>query len=145
MNEQVLKEKLKKLEALYARPGTEGERDAAGAAIERIMARLGDLRGKEPDAEFKFTFRDHWSRMLFVALCRRYGLKPFRYRRQRYTTVMVKVPSSFVDGTLWPEFEELDDALRSELHKVTEKIISSTVHPDVSDEDVVGEREGLPG
>ena len=39
---------------------------------------------------------DDWSRQLFLALLRRYELKPYRYRGQRYTTVMVKVPKKFV-------------------------------------------------
>jgi hypothetical protein len=28
-----------------------------------------------------FSIPDNWSRQLFIALCRRYGINPFRYRR----------------------------------------------------------------
>ena len=51
----------------------------------------------------KFQLADEWRRRLMVALLRRYGLRPYRYSGQRYTTVMARVPKSFVDGTLWPE------------------------------------------
>ena len=40
-----------------------------------------------------------------------YGLEPYRYKGQRYTTVMVRAPRSFVDSTLWPEYLELQGAL----------------------------------
>ena len=54
---------------------------------------------------------------LSVALLvgQRYGLRPFRYRRQRLTTVMVRVPRGFVDQVLWPEFVELNGALTAYL------------------------------
>lgn len=48
---------------------------------------------------------------LFLALCRRYGLKPHRHARQRRATVVVAAPPSFYEGVLWPEFQVLSDAL----------------------------------
>lgn len=51
---------------------------------------------------------DPWSRHVFHALCRRYGMKPYRYYRQRHNTVMVRVPKRFLDQVLWTEFSELD-------------------------------------
>lgn len=47
MNEQMLKEKLQKLEALFAMPGTEGERLAAEQAIKRIRERLEEVKVQE--------------------------------------------------------------------------------------------------
>lgn len=60
-------------------------------------------RAKKEEAEYS----DPWSRQLFIALCRRYGIKPFRYSRMNRQTVMVRAPASFVHVTLWPEFKEL--------------------------------------
>ncbi len=76
-SEQSLREKLRKIEALFAGAATEGEMVAAGAAAERIRDRLGQATGKEKEIEAKFSISDVWSRQLFVALCRRYGLRPF--------------------------------------------------------------------
>jgi len=45
--EQSLREKLRKIEALFAGAGTEGEKLAAGAAAERIRDRLGQAADKE--------------------------------------------------------------------------------------------------
>ncbi len=75
--EQSLREKLRKIEALFAGAATEGEKVAAGAAAERIRDRLGQAAGKEKEIEVKFSISDVWPRQLFVALCRRYGLRPF--------------------------------------------------------------------
>jgi hypothetical protein len=43
VDENNLKEKLRRIEALFAGAATPGERDAAGAARERILQRLRDL------------------------------------------------------------------------------------------------------
>ena len=71
-----------------------------------------------------------FSQCLFSALCRRYGLDPYRYKRQRHTTVMVRVPASFVDRTLWPEYQELREALDEYLNEATDRIIRDEVFRD---------------
>ena len=85
------------------------------------------------------SLRNPWSHRLFVALCRRYGLKAYRYRRMRYTTVCVKAPRSFLDKVLWPEFLQLDAALTEHLTGITDRIIREEVYKDVGDADEVDE------
>jgi hypothetical protein len=129
-NEQQLREKLRKITALFEGASTAGERQAAAAAIERIRKALHGAVHTEPLPEWKFTLTDQWHRRLFSALCRRYGLEPYRYRGQRYTTVNVRAPRSFVDRTLWPEYVELQGALDSWLNEATERIIREEVYGD---------------
>jgi hypothetical protein len=74
--ESQLREKLRKIEALFAGAGTTGERLAAEAALERVRARLTELGHKDSPVEMQFSMPDQWSRHLFLALCRRYGLSP---------------------------------------------------------------------
>ena len=109
MNQAKLIEKLKLIEALFAGAATEGEKDAAFNALQRIKDRLKEIQQTDPPVEYKFTMSNMWSRKLLVALLRRYDIKPFRYYRQRHTTVMAMVSKSFVDKTLWPEFQELNN------------------------------------
>src|SRR5688500_8315533 len=108
-----LREKLRKIEALFAGAGTEGERIAAEAALERIRARLDETARRSPPTELQVSLPDQWSRRLFLALCRRYGLHPYRYPRQRHTTVMLRAPRDFVDQVLMPEFRELQGELQA--------------------------------
>ena len=61
--------------ALFAGAATDGERLAAGAAAERIREKLSETAQQDPEIEIKFSIQDPWSRQLFVALCRRYGLQ----------------------------------------------------------------------
>lgn len=136
MDEAKLIEKLARIEALFAGATTPGERDAAAAARERILERLRSLQDQDPPVEYRFTMADAWARRLFVALLRRYGLAPYRYAGQRYTTVMVKVSKRFVDDTLWPEFEQLSDVLQAHLDDVTSRVISQVFNADVSDVEV---------
>ena len=132
-NESQLRDKLRKIEALFAGAGTSGERLAAEAALERVRARLSDLRRQDPPAELQISLSDQWSRRLFLALCRRYGLEPYRYHRQRRTTLMVRAPRRFFDQVLWPEFSELDRALQAYLHEVTLRVIREDVYADASE------------
>jgi hypothetical protein len=133
MDEARLLEKLRGIEALFAGATTDGERVAAAEAKKRIQLRLKALEEAEPPIEYKFSVGDGWSVKLFLALCRRYGIKPYRYRGQRRTTLMAKVSKRFVDETLWPEFEELSKLLRRHLDEVTERIIGAAIHDDISD------------
>jgi len=112
---------------------TIGERNAAAAAIERVKKAPGAMLKSEQPEEFQFTLPDRWQRRLFSALCRRYDLEPYRYKRQRYTTVMVRVPRSFVDKTLWPEYQELRAALDDYLNDATERIIREEVYRDAEE------------
>ncbi len=139
MNESILIEKLMKIEALFSGAATPGERVSADLARQRILKRLKELLPKDPPVEYRFTFTDMWSRKVFVALLRRYDLKPYRYYRQRYTTVMVKVPESFVDETLWPEYQKINDELREYLQEVTDRVVKSVLHEDSSEAEVVAE------
>jgi hypothetical protein len=126
--EQELRERLRKVEALFAGAGTPGERAAAGAARERIMARLREAQLRAHPIEMRFSIADPWSRQLFVALARRYGLRPYRRARQRRATVMLSVPPPFLDQVLWPEYQTLNAALIGYLAAATNKVIREAVH-----------------
>jgi hypothetical protein len=141
-SESQLRDKLRKIEALFAGAGTSGERLAAEAALERVRARLTELRQQDPPAELQISLSDQWSRRLFLALCRRYGLEPYRYHRQRRTTLMVRAPRRFFDQVLWPEFSELNRALQAYLHEVTLRVIREEVYADASEAQEVPEALG---
>lgn len=143
MDEQKLIEKLRLIEALHDGAATDGERVAAAHALERVRERLRTLSQTDPPVEHKFSLVDAWSRQLMTALLRRYGIKPYRYKRQRRATVMARVPASFVEETLWPEFRKLNETLMAYLSEVTERVISEGVHNDGSEVDVVPEGANL--
>jgi hypothetical protein len=128
-----LRDKLRTIEALFAGAGTAGERIAAEAALGRIRARLAEFGRRDAPIEMQFSMPDQWSRLLFLALARRYGLQPYRLHRQRRNTVMIRVPQGFVDHVLWPEFVELNEALSAYLHQVTLRVISEEVFADASE------------
>jgi hypothetical protein len=133
MDEAKLREKLAKIEALFAGATTDGERIAAAEARKRIQLRLQSAEQREAPIEFRFSATDAWSRKILIALLRRYDLKPYRYRGQRHTTVMVKAPKSFVNDTLWPEYQQIAAAMRSYIDQVTDRIVADVIHRDASD------------
>jgi hypothetical protein len=137
MDENDLIEKLRKIERLHAGAATTGERDAAADAMARIKNRLLAYERTEKAIEHRFKLNDDWSKKLFIALLRRYGLKPYRYARQRRTTVLVRVPRSFVNETLWPQYLELSNTLQGYLEDITDRLIAKGVHGDASEEEVI--------
>ena len=141
--EQTLREKLRKIEVLFAGAATNGEKAAAGAAAERIRERLGRISGSEKLEEIRFSIPDAWSRQLFIALCRRYGLRPFRHRRMHRQTIVIEAPKSFVEQVLWPEFQELSAALVTYLSEITEKLIREEVHRETGEAEEIDEPAGI--
>jgi len=57
-SESQLREKLRKIEALFAGAGTAGERLAAEAALERVRERLTELGRQDPSIEMQFSMPD---------------------------------------------------------------------------------------
>ncbi|HVA45801.1 MAG TPA: hypothetical protein VNH11_05380 [Pirellulales bacterium] len=136
---------LAKVEALFADTGFAGERTAAAGAIERIRERLRRLQADDRPEEFRFSLNDPWSRKLFMALLRRYGINPYRYSGQRRTTVMARVPKPFVDETLWPEFNQLNSELARYLNAVTDRVIKAAIFADDSDAETRAAPPALSG
>lgn len=138
-DEAKLLETLERIEALFLGATTSGERDAAAGARERVRARLKEIQRSDSPVEYQFSMTNIWSRRLFVALLRRYDFKPYRYYRQRYTTVMARLPASFVDEVLWPEFQELNKKLGAYVDDVTNRVIRENVYSDNSEPEVLQE------
>ena len=137
--EDQLRERLRKVEALLAGAGTPGERQAASAALERLKARLAEASRHDVVVELQFSLPDQWSVRLFVALCRRYGFRPYRYCRQRLTTVMVRAPKRAFEEMVWRQFCVLQADLFVYIEQITTKLISDALEADTADADEVAE------
>ena len=140
MTRDELIDKIRKVEALFGGTDSPGEKQAARSALERLQAQLKAT--PEPAVEYKFKIDDPWKRQLFLALCRRNNLYPYRLPRQRAATVMVRVPRPMVDQILWPQFLELSKLLHTYLDEATRDIITRGVHGDLSE---APEQPNLPG
>ncbi|MBL7072255.1 MAG: hypothetical protein ISS33_00585 [Candidatus Omnitrophica bacterium] len=134
--ERALIGKLRRIEALFAGTNFEGEKKAAKNALERIRGRLRKIRKTDSPVEFKFSFGDMWSRRLFVSLCRRYDIDTYRYSGQKHTTIMTLISKSFVDGTLCPEFQELNKTLSAHIDDITNRVIAEAIYNDSSEVEV---------
>jgi hypothetical protein len=138
----ILQNKIAKIEALYAGATSEGEKEAAGNALDRLIARMQNEQKIKPDIEMKFTGLGIYAKNLFLALLQRYGLKPYRRYRQKRTTVMVKGPKDFLSNVVWAEFQELSKILHQHLLNVTHKIIAENICSNVEDEEEIQQIEG---
>ena len=140
VDDRELREKLAKVEALFRRAGSPGERAAAGAAMDRLHGRLqGRHRKDGPETELQFSLPDMWSVRLFVAVCRKHGLRPFRYTRQRRTTVMIRAREQDFDRVVWTEFSRLQTELELYFQDVTDYLITRAMGSD-GDDSTIGRR-----
>ena len=120
-----LRAKLAKLEALFRRAGSPGEKSAAGAAIKRLRGRLaGPGKKQEPEVELQYSLPDMWCVNLFCAVCRKHGVRTYRYKRQRHTTVMVRVRERQFEREVWREYYQLQSELSDYFNDVTDHLIS---------------------
>jgi hypothetical protein len=138
-SEAELREKLRKIEALFAGATFAGEKGAASAAAERIRAQLKQTEIREQAIEVQFSLADPWSRQLFVAMGRRYGLRVYRYPRMKRQTLILKAPKSFIDRVLWPQFQQINAALSEYLAEVTDRVIREEVFGDSGEAEEVRE------
>jgi hypothetical protein len=134
--ESELADKLKKIEALFAGTPERGEKLAAMEAAQRIKERLASMEKTDEPIEYTFHLTSMWAKKLFTALLRRYGIKPYRYRRQKYTTVMARIPVTFADTVLWPEFLKLNEVLSTYINDITDRVISEHIFSDSSDAEI---------
>lgn len=130
-----LLDRIKKIEALIANAGTAGEKSAAESAKDRILKKYPELKIHENPVEYRLATNSQWDKKLLIAICRKYGVKPYRYSRQKYTTVMVNVNKKFLDEILWKEFLEYSDLLNILVSEITDDLISK-IHKH-EDEDII--------
>ena len=134
VDDEALKQKLAKVEELFRRAGSPGERAAAEAAIDRLQARLGrGERDHEPEVELKFSLPDQWSVRLFIAICRKHGVRPYRYARQRRTTIMARAREEDFKRVIWSEFCQLHDELEHYFEAVSDQLITRAMRSDGND------------
>ena len=128
-------ERLKKVESLFARAGTAGEAAAAAAAIDRLQAQLGkNARGpQEAEIELQYSLPDVWAVRLFFAVCRKHGISPYRYARQRRTTVVIKVRKSHFMRVVEPEFQLLHREMMAYFSETAEHLIRDMMRSDGED------------
>ena len=96
-----LSDKIRKIEALITGAATEGEKEAAFLAKQRLLQ-----KADQSPIEYTVTNDSHWKKRLFMAVCAKHGVQTYRYKGQKYTTTMVRVTKGFMNLLLWPEFEQ---------------------------------------
>jgi hypothetical protein len=111
-------DKIRKIEALIAGAKSDGERQAAEFAKQRLQEKI-----TAQPIEYTVRLHNPWEKRLFVAICSKHGLRTYRYMRQKYTTAMVRVAKPFMDSVLWPEYNKY----ASILHKLTEEILTDLI------------------
>lgn len=101
----------------------EGDGCDADQAKVRIRARLQELGGAADVAEFQCHMKHDWDSFVFHALAKRYGIRPYRYRKQRKSTILVHMSKQFLDELLWPIFNDVCAALFARFTEVTTALL----------------------
>ena len=88
---------------------------------------------REPEVELQYSLPDMWSVRLFIAICRKHGVHPFRHARQRQTTVMVRARERVFDRVVWTEFSRLHTEFEVYFADVTDHLITRAMGSDGDD------------
>ena len=72
-----LNEKISKIEALIAGAKSDGEKQAAELAKQRIQGKIA-----AQTIEYSVRLRSYWKKKLFIAICKKHQLSTYRYMRQ---------------------------------------------------------------
>jgi hypothetical protein len=131
-------DKLQKIQALIDRASSEGERQAAEFAKQRLQGRI-----KDNPTEFKIINNSEWETTLFKAICKKHGFSPYRYPRQKYTTTMVRVSKSVLDDVLWPEYQKYIALLQEMFDEISNDLIHKIYAGDKEETIVSGELSGF--
>jgi len=127
-------DKIKKIEALIASSKSEGEKQAAALAKSRLLERHHIQVSTKP-VEYTVPLGNHWKKKLFVALCNKHQIRTYRYKRQKYTTTMLRACPVLVNNILWPEFNKYSAMLEELVEDIVNNLISQ-IH-DVKEEEIV--------
>ena len=125
-------DKLGKIEALIQRAASDGERQAAQLAKERIISKVSLDQADKP-VEYRVPASSPWEKRLFVAICGKHGFKTYRYNRQKYTTTRLLISKNMMDNLLWPEYLQYSNILRELVDDITKEVINSIYY--VSEEE----------
>ena len=72
---------------------------------------LGACERVEPTIEAKISVQDPALHAVFHALCGRYGVPAYRKPRQRWSTITMSGPSTFLHKVIEPMFQEMSVVL----------------------------------
>ncbi len=128
-----LQDKIKKIEALIASSKSDGEKQAAALAKSRLLERH-HVEVSKP-IEYTVPLGNLWKKKLFVALCNKHQIRTYRYKRQKYTTTMLRAYPSVVENILWPEFNRYSVMLEELVQEIVNDLISK-IH-DVKEDEIV--------
>lgn len=135
-----LLERIKKIEALINGATTAGEENAARSAKDRLLNKQSTIQAPDKLEEYRLYTSDSWHKKLLIAVCRKYGIQPYRYKRQKYTTVMVNINPNFLNEVLWPEYLEYSKHLEKLVEGITDDLIGK-IHKHEEENIVAGRLE----
>jgi hypothetical protein len=98
---------------------------AGGASREAYAKQLADGRAREADREEVCNTGDATAAWIVLLLCSRYGVRPFRRRRQKPTTICVHVPAGFMSKVFWPQVTEMATAFERARRAMVDEVATA--------------------
>ncbi len=92
-------------------------------ARQHIIAQWKGSRHAPDVQEFHCPMKNEWEQLLFHGLLKRYGIRPYRYRKQRNSTIMIRVSKRFLHECLWPMFNELSLDLQQRFNAIVKTLL----------------------
>jgi hypothetical protein len=116
-------DKLAKIEALIERASSEGEKQAAQLAKERVLNRISSDHSNQP-IEYRVSLSSPWEKRLFIALCCKHGFQTYRYPKQKHTTARLRISKTMMDEVLWPDYQRYSKMLGELVEEIMKEVIA---------------------
>jgi hypothetical protein len=105
--------------ALYSLAAASSEEAKAAIAARYKALHTDQLK------EYQCSLKTEWEQVVFQSLLKRYGIKAYRYRKQRRTTVLIRVSEPFMNDLLWPIFRDVMFKVRIRFSEVLRGFLPS--------------------
>jgi hypothetical protein len=103
------------------------------AGAEGGARQLAEWRAREPDTELLLSTGDATGAWLTLLVCKRYGVRTFRGKRARPTTIGVSAPRGFIDRVLQPHITSLVRVFTQAKAQVVNELADAWLGADEAD------------
>lgn len=101
------------------------DRFATAAGVGGYAKVLAEWRAREPDTEILFSTGDATGAWVTLFVCKRYGVRTFRSKRAKPTTVGVRAPKGFIAKVLEPHIMALIQVFTAARAEVVNELVGA--------------------
>lgn len=98
--------------------------------MEPFKKKLKDISHLEEIYEIIVNTKTDWNRQIFLALCEKYNLEPYRYKGEKKTTIKLETTMDFMENILWPDYKKFTKIYHKSMEDILKKCIEKILYKE---------------